>query len=329
MRTYHQYNKCLLNPYEEIKMKIVLLDALTLGDSDLSVFDGLGELTVYQTTNAEQTAERLIGHDIVITNKVLITAQHIADNPTLKLICISATGMNNVDLIAAEQAGVEVKNVSGYSTESVSQATFSLLFQLIHQSRYYDQYIAQKQWCDSPIFTHIERPFFELKGKRWGIVGMGSIGQRVAQLAAAFGCDVCYYSTSGKNTQQSIPQVGLDNLLSECDIISIHAPLNANTENLISAPQLKNLKAGALIMNLGRGGIIDELAMANALETQDIYHATDVLAVEPMQDDHPYLSLKASHRLVVTPHTAWASVEARKLLLDKVADNIRGFSTRF
>ncbi|WP_028867562.1 D-2-hydroxyacid dehydrogenase [Psychromonas arctica] len=306
-------------------MNIVLLDALTLGDSDLSVFNNLGELTVFQTTDAQQTSERLAGQEVAITNKVVITAQHMADNPQLKLICISATGTNNVDLVAAEQAGIEVKNVSGYSTESVSQSTFSLLFQLIHQSRYYDQYIADKQWCDSPVFTHIERPFYELKGKRWGIVAMGSIGQRVAELATAFGCDVCYYSTSGKNTQQSIPKVSLETLLSECDVISIHAPFNAQTENLIGAKQLKQLKAGAVIMNLGRGGIIDEEAMAEALETQDIYHATDVLAVEPMLSNHPYLSLKASHRLVVTPHTAWASVEARQCLLEKVVENINGY----
>jgi len=306
-------------------MKIVFLDALTMGDSDLSGFDHLGELSVFQTTNTEQTAARLVGQNVVITNKVVITAQHMADNPQLKLICISATGKNNVDLTAASKAGVIVKNVSGYSTESVAQSTFSLLFQLMHQSRYYDNYITQKQWCDSPVFTHIERPFFELKGKRWGIIGFGEIGQRVADLAQAFGCDVCYHSTSGKNTQQSIPQVSLDNLLSECDVISIHAPLNTQTENLIKAKELKRLKAGAVIMNLGRGGIIDEAAMANALDTQDIYHATDVLAVEPMLVDHPYFSVDASHRLVITPHTAWASAEARQLLLEKVVQNIKDF----
>ena len=306
-------------------MKIVFLDALTMGDSDLSVFDHLGELSVFQTTSTEQTNARLVGQDVVITNKVVITAQNMQDNPQLKLICIAATGTNNVDLVAAKKAGITVKNVSGYSTESVAQSTFSLLFQLMHQSRYYDDYISQKHWCDSPVFTHIERSFFELKGKRWGIIGFGEIGQRVAELAKAFGCDVCYHSTSGKNTQQSIPQLSLDKLLSECDVISIHAPLNKQTENLIKTNELKRLKAGAVILNLGRGGIIDEVAMATALDTQDIYHATDVLAVEPMLLDHPYFSVNASHRLVITPHTAWASVEARQLLLEKVVQNIKDF----
>lgn len=307
-------------------MKIVLLDALTLGDTDLSVLDGLGELTIFATTDASQTAKRLRGQEIVITNKVLINAQHMADNPQLKLICISATGTNNVDLVSAKKAGVQVNNVSAYSTESVSQSTFSLLFQVLHQSRYYDQYIAQQQWCSSLVFTHIDRPFYELKGKRWGIIGFGAIGQRVAEMAKVFGCDLCYYSTSGKNTQQPIQHVSLDELLSCCDIISIHAPLNPQTEKLIAMPQLKQLKAGAVILNLGRGGIIDENAMAEVLDKQDIYHATDVLSVEPMVLNHPYLSVKATQRLVVTPHIAWASVEARKTLLDQVAENIRHFS---
>jgi len=305
-------------------MKIVFLDALTMGDSDLSVFDHLGTLSIFQTTDAQQTAERLTGQDIVITNKVLITAQHIQDNPQLKLICIAATGTNNVDLIAAEQAGIPVQNVSGYSTESVSQSTFSMLFQLLHQSRYYDAYIEQKTWCESSVFTHIDRPFFELKGKRWGIIGFGEIGQRVAELAQAFGCDVCYHSTSGKNKQQRIKQVSLATLLSECDVISIHAPLTPRTENLIGKDELKRLKTGAVIMNLGRGGIIHEEAMAAALDEQDFYHATDVLAVEPMPENHPYFSVKASHRLVITPHTAWASVEARQCLLEKIVKNIEG-----
>lgn len=306
-------------------MKIAILDALTLGDSDLSGFSDLGELTTYQTTTADETMQRLAGQEIVITNKVVISKAHMQANPQLKLICISATGMNNVDLQAAEQAGVVVKNVAGYSTESVSQATFSMLFQLIHQSRYYEQFIKDKGWCNSPIFTHLERSFYEIKGKRWGIIGMGAIGQRVAQLASAFGCEVCYFSTSGKNSKQDYQQLSLQELLSQSDIISIHAPLNSDTENLIGKEQIQLLKAGAVILNLGRGGIIDEQAMAEALDRLDIYHGTDVLAVEPMLTEHPYLKVKQSQRLLLTPHTAWASVEARTLLIKKVIDNIKQF----
>lgn len=304
-------------------MKIVLLDALTLGDSDLSEFSTLGQFSCYQLTTPEQRLQHIADNEIVITNKVVIDKAIIDANPQLKLICIAATGMNNVDLVAAEKAGVAVKNVSGYSTESVAQATFSMLFQLLHQQRYYDHYISEKKWCDSPNFTHISRPFTEIKGKRWGIIGLGDIGKRVAALATAFGCDVCYFSTSGKNKQADYTQVDLSSLLSQCDIISIHAPLNAQTENLIAAPALALLKPGAIILNLGRGGIIDEHAMAEALDAQDIYHGSDVLAVEPMIKEHPYFDIVAKQRLVLTPHTAWASREARAKLVKMVVENIK------
>jgi glycerate dehydrogenase len=253
----------------------------------------------------------------VVIDRVIIEA-----NPQLKLICIAATGMNNVDLIAAEEAGVTVKNVAGYSTESVAQSTFAMLLHLVHQMRHYDNYTQSKAWCSSPIFTHIDVPFSEIKGKKWGIIGFGAIGQRVAEIALVFGCELCYYSTSGKNTQQTIEQLDLETLLSSCDIISIHAPLNAQTENLIDEKALKLLKKGTFILNLGRGGIIDEQAMAKAIDQQGIYHGTDVLAVEPMQQDHPYFSVKEQSRLMITPHTAWASSQARKTLIKEIVKNI-------
>ncbi|MFT6985032.1 MAG: lactate dehydrogenase-like 2-hydroxyacid dehydrogenase [Psychromonas sp.] len=303
-------------------MKIVLLDALTLGDSDLSMLNILGEFSAYPVTENEQRLVHIADNEVIITNKVIIDKATIDANPQLKLICIAATGTNNVDLIAAEKAGVVVKNVSGYSTESVAQSTFSMLLQLIHQSRYYDHYTQSKAWCDSPTFTHIEKPFFEIKGKRWGIIGMGAIGQRVAEIAQVFGCELCYYSTSGKNTEQAIRQVDLHTLLSSCDIISIHAPLNGQTENLIDEKALTLVKKGAVILNLGRGGIIDELAMAKALDHSELYHGTDVLAIEPMQQDHPYFSVQAQSRLLITPHIAWASAQARATLMNEIVKNI-------
>ena len=303
-------------------MKIVLLDALTLGDSDLSAFDKLGEFTSYKLTANAQRLAHIADNEVIITNKVIIDRAIIEANPQLKLICIAATGMNNVDLIAAEEAGIAVKNVAGYSTESVAQSTFAMLLNLVHQTRYYDHYTHSKEWCNSPTFTHIDVPFSELKGKKWGIIGYGAIGQRVADIAQVFGCELCYYSTSGKNTQQAIEQVDLTTLLSSCDIISIHAPLNAQTGNLIDEKALKLLKKGAVILNLGRGGIIDEQAMAKALDQQDIYHGSDVLAVEPMQQEHPYFSVKAQSRLMITPHTAWASSQARETLIKEIVNNI-------
>ena len=303
-------------------MKIVLLDALTLGDSDLSVFTTLGRFTRYDITSAEQRLQHIADNEVIITNKVVIDEAIIKANPQLKLICISATGTNNVDLIAAKKAGVSVKNVAGYSTESVAQATLAMLLQLNQHSRYYDQYCLDNKWPSSPTFTHIDAGFSELKGKRWGIIGFGAIGQRVAELAQVFGCEVCYYSTSGKNLQQQVKQLDLDELLTTCDFISIHAPLNENTQNLIDAKALAKLKTGAILLNLGRGGIIDEPAMATALDKQDIYHGTDVLAVEPMIENHPYLKITNKERLVMTPHTAWASREARATLIKKVLENI-------
>ena len=304
-------------------MKIVLLDALTLGDSDLSQLETLGIFTQYDTTREDQRLQHIADNEIIITNKVVVDKMIIDANPQLKLICIAATGTNNVDLIAAEKAGINVKNVSGYSTESVAQATLSMLLQLNQHSRYYDNYTVEKKWCSSPTFTHVDLAFSELKGKRWGIIGFGAIGQRVAELGQAFGCELCYYSTSGKNSGQNILQVDLETLLSSSDFISIHAPLNKETLNLINEEALGRLKAGAIILNLGRGGIIDEQAMASALDKQDIYHGTDVLANEPMVIDHPYLSIKNQQRLVVTPHTAWASREARARLINKVVENIK------
>jgi len=306
-------------------MKIVLLDGLTLGDSDLSCFSTLGEFTAYDRTEATQRLQHIADNEVIITNKVVIDEAIISANPQLKLICIAATGTNNVDLIAAKKANVEVKNVSGYSTESVAQATFAMLFQLLHQQRYYDQYTQSKQWCDSPNFTHISRPFTELKNKRWGIVGLGEIGRRVATLATAFGCEVCYFSASGNSYQTPYQQMDLQTLLASCDIITIHAPLNEHTNGLIDAGALQQLKPGAIMLNLGRGGIIDEAAMAKALDSLDIYHGSDVLAVEPMLKDHVYFDVKQQHRLVLTPHTAWASSEARQTLIEKIIDNITSF----
>jgi len=306
-------------------MNIVVLDALTLGDSDLSVFATLGKFTSYDVTEQNQRVRHIAGNEVIVTNKVVIDEEIIKANAQLKLICIAATGTNNVDLVAAEKAGISVKNVAGYSTESVAQATIAMLLQLNQHNRYYDQYTLQQQWCDSPTFNHIDASFAELKGKKWGIIGFGAIGQRVAEIAQVFGCELCYYSTSGKNSLQSIEQVDFETLLSTCDFISIHAPLNDQTKNLIDKKALLRLKDGAIILNLGRGGIIDEAAMAEVLDEKEIYHGTDVLAIEPMIKNHPYLSVQNKQRLVITPHTAWASKEARATLIGKVVGNIQSY----
>ncbi|MFA5427851.1 MAG: D-2-hydroxyacid dehydrogenase [Sulfurimonas sp.] len=307
-------------------MKIVILDALTFGDTDLSAFFKLGDVDIYQTTSLQQTHERIANAAVIVTNKVVITKALMLNTPSLKLICVAATGMNNVDLEAAKEIGIEVKNVSGYSTDSVIQHTFSMLFYLVGHSGYYDGFVKSGSYSKSPIFTDITKPFFEVKGKKWGIIGLGTIGRGVANVAKTFGAEICYYSTSGKNSSTDFVQVDLDELLNTCDIISIHSPLNEKTLNLLGYEQLLTCKNGAVVLNLGRGGIVDEEAVARIVETKNIYFGLDVLEKEPMRENHPLLNVKNQENLYITPHIAWASVEARERLIAGVVENIKAFT---
>ncbi len=306
-------------------MKIVFLDALTLGeDVSFDALDALGECSYHPTTRSDETLVRIKDATVVITNKVLITAEMMDATPTLKLICIAATGMNNVDLDAAKQRGIEVKNVAGYSTDSVVQLTFSMLFYLINSSRYYDDFVRDKHWQMSELFTHVGRPFAELAGKTWGIIGMGTIGQKVAKIASAFGCEVIYYSTSGKNKDQKFHRVHLDHLLAESDILSIHAPLNDATQELLHYENMKQLKDNATLLNLGRGGIINEADLARTIKEKPIYVGLDVVTKEPISVDNPLLEVQ-NERLYITPHIAWTSIEARQRLLAAIVDHIKTF----
>ena len=236
---------------------------------------------------------------------------------------MAATGMNNVDLVAAENRNIEVKNVAGYSTDSVIQHTFSMLFYLAGHSRYYDEYVKDGSYSRSLIFTDVSRPFFEIKGKKWGIIGLGEIGRGVANIASAFGAEVLYYSTSGVNRTEDFQRENLDELLKSCDIISIHAPLNEQTNNLLDYEQLLTCKDGSIVLNLGRGGIINEEAVAKIVDEKNIYFGLDVLTKEPMRENHPLLSVKNKDNIYVTPHIAWTSVEARDKLIASVIDNIK------
>lgn len=307
-------------------MKIVLLDTLTYGETDLSGFTAFGEVTAYETTPPEATPERIAGADVVVTNKVVITDALMAETPSLKLICVAATGMNNVDLASAEARGIVVKNVAGYSTDSVIQHTFSMLFYLMGHSRYYDDFVQSGEWQRSGIFTHVGPPFHEVKGKTWGIIGLGEIGRGVASVAKAFGAKVRYYSTSGKNDNPDFEKTTLSRLLEESDIVTIHAPLNAQTKGLIGHSELLIMKDGAVLLNLGRGGIIDERALAAIIDAKPIYVGLDVLENEPITEGNPLLGIEHKERLYITPHIAWTSVEARDALIDKVIENIRAFS---
>ncbi|BCD59395.1 MULTISPECIES: D-2-hydroxyacid dehydrogenase [unclassified Nitratiruptor] len=306
-------------------MRIVVLDAATLGEVDFSLLKRFGDVDVYPTTNEDEKLQRIKDADIIVTNKVVIDKEAMDHADNLKLICIAATGMNNVDLEYAKKKNIAVKNVVGYSTESVVQHTFAMAFYLIEHMRYYDEYVKSGQWSNSGLFTCIDRPFFEIFGKRWGIIGLGAIGKRVAEVAKSFGCDVVYHSTSGKNLDQPYKHLDLNTLLCTSDIISIHAPLNEHTKGLIKKEQLQKLQDKAVLLNLGRGGIIDEADLAYIIDQKEIYVGLDVTQKEPLPKDSPLLKVKNKDRLLITPHIAWTSIEARERLFASIIENIENF----
>jgi glycerate dehydrogenase len=308
-------------------MKLVFLDANTLGDDiSFTPFEQFGEVIRYGFTQPEELRARADGADILITNKVPINEETLGHSPTVRMIAITATGTNIVDLQYADSHHITVTNVKGYSTESVVQHTFSLLFYLFEQSHYYDQYVKSGAYTENTLFTHFERKFYELSGKTWGIVGLGEIGRRVADVAKVFGCHVIYYSTSGRNQNAAYEQVDFDTLLSRSDIISIHAPLIPATQGLFDQAVFGKMKASAYLINVGRGPIVDEQALFDALIQKQIAGAgLDVLSQEPMSKSNPLLAFTDSSRLIITPHIAWATVEARHRLMDEVALNIRSY----
>ena len=306
-------------------MKLVILDRRSLGnDVDVSIFDKFGEVISYDLTKENETLERVKDADIVITNKVLITKEHM-DNSKMKLICITATGTNNVDLAYAKEKGIPVKNVAGYSSSSVAQVAFSMIFYFVTKLNYYKNYVDEGNWQKSELFTHIDAPFFELDGKRVGVIGLGDIGRNFAKKASAFGCEVVYYSTSGKNSNSEYKRVELDELLKTSDIISIHCPLNNDTKDLLNYENMKTIKDGAILLNLGRGGIINEADLAKIIDEKEIYCGIDVVFVEPILESNPLLRVKNKQRLLLTPHIGWASIEARTKLVSMVAKNIEEF----
>lgn len=306
-------------------MQIVILDRATLGfDIDVNIFSKFGNVTSYDSTKENETAQRVKNADIVLTNKVVIGKNEI-DNSNIKLICITATGMNNVDLEYAKEKNIAVKNVAGYSTSSVVQVGFSMILYFVQKLNYYKKYVDEGNWQKNELFTHIDEPFFELDKKRVGIIGLGEIGRNFAKKAKAFDCEVVYYSTSGKNSNTEYKSISLEELLKTSDIISIHAPLNENTKNLLTYENMKNMKDGAILLNLGRGGIINENDLAKLIDEKEIYCGIDVVSKEPIEESNPLLKVKNKDRLLLTPHIGWASIEARTRLVNMVAKNIEDF----
>lgn len=301
-------------------MKIVFLDAKSIGeDIDLSGFDALGEVVKYDFTTDEEVPKRAADADIIIVNKVNINEKTIGGAEHVKMVCVTATGTNNLDKEYLESRRIIWHNVAGYSTESVTQHTFAMVFYLLEKLRYYDDYVKDEKYIDDTVFTHFANRFFELSGKTWGIIGLGNIGRRVAGIAKSFGCRVIYYSTSGKNHNKEYEEVDFDTLLAESDILSVHAPLDENTQNLMDKDAFEKMKNTAIFLNLGRGPIVVEADLADALEQGRIAAAgLDVLCIEPMSPDNPLRRIKDSDKLLITPHIGWASVEARTRLMQTI-----------
>ena len=308
-------------------MKLVFLDTKTIGeDIDLSAYDALGEVVKYGFSTLEEIPERVKDADVLIVNKIAINEQTIGNAKNLKLVCVTATGTNNLDKEYLKKRGIAWRNVAGYSTESVTQHTFALLFYLLEKIRYYDDYVKDEKYINDTVFTHFAEHFNEVNGKTWGIIGLGTIGRRVADIAKAFGARVIYYSASGSPAQEGYEQVDFETLLTTSDIVSVHAPLNEYTRDLMDREAFAKMKKTAIFLNLGRGPIVVEQDLYEALKTGEIAAAgLDVLCEEPMSETNPLAKIKDSKKLIITPHIAWASVEARNRLMQIIVEQIREF----
>ena len=308
-------------------MKLVVLERNSAGtDIDVSCFEKFGEVTYYPNTVAENTAERVKDADIIIANKAPLNETTLKDAPNVKLICLFATGFDNVDLTYCKSRGIKVANVVNYSTSTVAQHTLLLALMLTEKIAFYDQYVKSGTYSAQDRFSNFDRAFHDLEGRTWGIVGMGTIGRKVAGLAQAFGCKIIFYSASGQSTCTEYERVDLDTLLKESDILSLHCPLSDRTKGLINKSAFEKMKETAILVNVARGPVVDTQALYDALINDQIAAAgLDVLEKEPMAKDNPLAKIQDSTKLIITPHMAWASIESRTRLVQEVCKNIEAF----
>ena len=305
-------------------MRMVFLDAGTMGPVSLDPISALGELILYPVSTHQEACERVADADVILTNKAPVDDAIMAAAPALKLICVSATGLNHIDLEAARRRGIAVRNVAGYSTESVVQITFMHILSLLCRPAFYDAEVKDFTYSRSGVPNDVREPFHELWGKTIGIIGMGNIGHRVAQVAAAFGMKPMYYSTSGTSHCKEWLSLPLDDLMKEADIVSIHCPLSERTRGLIGARELALLKPSAILVNMGRGAVVDEAALAACIDSGRLAGAAlDVFSTEPLPESHPLLHTSHPERLRFTPHIAWASYESLDRLVQRMVENIR------
>lgn len=308
-------------------MKIVILEAESLGeDMVFTPFHKFGEVVIYPRSTAAEVPQRTQDADVIIANKVPICEETIRDAKNLKLVCVTATGINNLDGDYLKERGIAAYNVAGYSTDGVAQHTFALLFYVLEKLNYYDYYVKSGEYARGSCFSHFSQSFCELAGKTWGIIGLGAIGRRVAEIASAFGCKVICYSASGRKYESPYEQVEFEELLERSDFLSVHAPLNIHTENLMTLEAFRKMKKSAIFINVARGAIVNEQDLYTALTEGEIAGAAlDVLVQEPMDPENPLLKIQDSNRLIITPHIAWAAKETRFRVVEEVVKNIERF----
>lgn len=312
---------------EQDQMRIVILERNSVG-TDVSVdsISKYGEITVYRNTTAEDVAERVKEADIIIANKAPLNETTLKNAQKVKLICEFATGYDNVDLAYCKSRGIKVANVVNYSTDAVAQHTFALCLYILEKLHHYDAYVKSGEYASQDRFSNFDIPYTELAGKTWGIIGMGNIGRKVAEIAKAFGCHVIFYSVTGKSSCTEYEQVDFDTLLRESDVLSLHCPLSDITRNLINLDALKKMKKTAILINVARGPVVNDEDLYTALTENYILGAgLDVTGTEPMKDSNPLSKIKDSNRLIITPHMAWASIEARERCVSETCKNIEAF----
>lgn len=307
--------------------KIAFLDAGTLFEIDnLKMLDKLGEVTYYHQTLPSQTIERLQNIDIAITNKVMIDKPVLDACKNLKLICVAATGTNNIAIEEAYKRGIMVKNAVGYSTNSVAQITWGMILNLVNHHTYYQGYVENKTYAQSEFFTHVAMPFFELKGKRLGIIGLGNIGKRVAEIGKAFGMEIVYHSVSGNEYQIEYQALSLSDLLKTADVVTVHVPLGEKSFHLLHYKNLALMKKSAILIGVSRGNVINEADLVQIINEEKIAGAgLDVFSQEPLPSENIIYQIKDKTKIILAPHIAWASVEARRELVNKIYKNISDF----
>ena len=309
-------------------MKIVILERNSVGtDVSVDCINDLGEVTVYRNTvSAEEIRERVKDADIIIANKSPMNEETLGEAPNVKLICEFATGYDNCDLAYCKSRGIKVANVVDYSTAMVAQHTFTLALALSQKLVHYDNYVKSGEYSAQDRFSNFDLPFYELEGKTWGIVGMGNIGRRVAKIGEAFGCRVIFHSITGRSACTDYTRVDKDTLLKESDYLSLHCPLSDLSRNFIDRAALKKMKNTAVLVNVARGQVVNNTDLYYALEEGEIQAAgLDVMEKEPLEFSNPLSKIKDSSRLIVTPHLAWASVEARTRCVEGAYLNIQAF----